>query len=126
MSIRTSKAKRIHMNIPTMCRTNIMHGNIPGKPIPNVEGMQFDYPVRSGAAGYHRRRVAQGEILALGPNGVCKSTVLKCMNLILKPKTGTILLEEQDLTKMSGSEIARNLGGHVAQRNESAQMTDRL
>ena len=111
------------MNIPTMCRTNIMatfQENL--SPMWKACSLitRFDPVLQDITIG-----VARGEILALGPNGVCKSTVLKCMNLILKPKTGTILLEEQDLTKMSGSEIARNVG-YVAQRNESAQMTDRL
>ncbi|HJK40075.1 MAG TPA: ABC transporter ATP-binding protein [Methanocorpusculum sp.] len=98
------------------------HGETPGKAILNVEGVSFEYrsdPVLQNITV----GVARGEILAiLGPNGVGKSTLLKCMNLILKPKMGTILLEEMDLTKMSGSEIARNVG-YVAQRNESARMT---
>ncbi len=67
--------------------------------------------------------VSRGEILAiLGPNGVGKSTLLKCMNMILKPKTGTILIGDLDLSKMSGTDIAKN-AGYVAQRNESARMT---
>ncbi|MBR6448304.1 MAG: ATP-binding cassette domain-containing protein [Methanomicrobium sp.] len=67
--------------------------------------------------------VSRGEILAiLGPNGVGKSTLLKCMNMILKPKGGTIFIGEMDLSKMSGRDIAKNVG-YVAQRNESARMT---
>ena len=67
--------------------------------------------------------VSRGEILAiLGPNGVGKSTLLKCMNMILKPKAGTILIGDMDLSKMSGRDIAKNVG-YVAQRNESARMT---
>ncbi len=67
--------------------------------------------------------VSRGEILAiLGPNGVGKSTLLKCMNMILKPKTGTIFIGEFDLSKMSPKEIAQN-AGYVAQKNESSRMT---
>lgn len=98
------------------------HGSTPGKAVLHVNGVTFEY---QSVSVLHEVTVgvARGEILAvLGQNGVGKSTLLKCMNLILRPKTGSILLEGLDLTKMSGSEIARNVG-YVAQRNESARMT---
>lgn len=98
------------------------HGSTPGTAVLHVNGVTFEY---HSASVLHEVTVdvARGEILAvLGPNGVGKSTLLKCMNLNLRPKTGSILLEDRDLTKMSGSEIARNVG-YVAHRNESARMT---
>ncbi|WP_338095736.1 ABC transporter ATP-binding protein [Methanorbis rubei] len=98
------------------------HGAVPGRAILQVAGVSFEYrsdPVLADVS----IGVARGEILAiLGPNGVGKSTLLKCMNLILTPKTGTVLLEEKDLMRMSGPEIARNVG-YVAQRNDSAKMS---
>ncbi len=98
------------------------HGSVPGKAVLDVAGVSFEYrcdPVLSDVSV----GVARGEILAiLGPNGVGKSTLLKCMNLILKPKTGSILLNGKDLLRMSGPEVARSVG-YVAQRNESARMT---
>jgi iron complex transport system ATP-binding protein len=81
--------------------------------------------------GYHSNsvlhkinvKVARGEILAiLGPNGVGKSTLLKCMNLILRPKRGVVMLGDLDLTSLSANDIAKNVG-YVAQRSESARMT---
>lgn len=87
-----------------------------------VNGVEFEYGTAKVLKNINVG-VSRGEILAiLGPNGVGKSTLLKCMNMILKPITGTILIGELDLSKMSGKDIAKN-AGYVAQRNESARMT---
>lgn len=67
--------------------------------------------------------VLDHEIVAiLGPNGVGKSTLLKCINKILEFKKGTILLGEDDIGSMSHLEIARKIG-YVAQRNEVVRLT---
>jgi iron complex transport system ATP-binding protein len=51
------------------------------------------------------------EVLGLiGPNGSGKSTLLKCMNKILEPKQGTILLGDQTIKKMSRLEVAKYVG----------------
>lgn len=98
------------------------HSASPEAALLKVDGVGFEY----GAAKILQDitvGVSPGEILAiLGPNGVGKSTLLKCMNLILRPKRGTILIGTEDLTRMSGREIAKH-AGYVAQRNESARMT---
>jgi iron complex transport system ATP-binding protein len=65
----------------------------------------------------------RNEILSiLGPNGVGKTTLLKCMNAILKPKRGTVLIEDEDVLKLEQIEIARRLG-YVPQRCEPARLT---
>lgn len=98
------------------------HTNSPSPALLNVDCVNFDYKTVSVLEKISVG-VARGEILAiLGPNGVGKSTLLKCMNLILKPKTGIIMLGELDLTRMNGNDIAKNVG-YVAQRNESSRMT---
>jgi iron complex transport system ATP-binding protein len=53
---------------------------------------------------------------------VGKTTLLKCMNAILKPKRGTVLIEEEDVLKLEQIEIARRLG-YVPQRCEPARLT---
>lgn len=67
--------------------------------------------------------VARGELLAiLGPNGVGKTTLLKCMNAILSPYQGAVLVEGQDVSSMDSMEIARRIG-YVAQRSEAGRLT---
>jgi iron complex transport system ATP-binding protein len=53
----------------------------------------------------------ESEVLCMvGPNGSGKTTLLKCLNKILEPKQGTILLGEQKLKKMSRLEVAKYVG----------------
>jgi iron complex transport system ATP-binding protein len=68
-------------------------------------------------------RVSAGEmVMILGPNGVGKSTLLKCLHGALRPAGGSILLEGRSLESLSPPEIARVLG-YVPQRTEPARLT---
>ncbi|MFQ5856520.1 MAG: heme ABC transporter ATP-binding protein [Anaerolineae bacterium] len=52
-----------------------------------------------------------GEILALiGPNGVGKTTLLRAMARLLRPRRGTVLLGNKDLWRMAPRRVARQLG----------------
>jgi len=63
----------------------------------------------------------ESEILGIiGPNGSGKTTLLKCINKILEPKGGSILLNEQEVKKMSRIEIAKHVG-YVPQRSVDPQ-----
>lgn len=64
-----------------------------------------------------------GQFLAiLGNNGVGKSTLLKCFNHILKPDSGEVLLDGEDLLCMSAREVAKRVA-FVSQNVPSTQMT---
>jgi len=53
----------------------------------------------------------ESEVLGMiGPNGSGKTTLLKCINKILEPKQGHILLDGRQLKDMSRLEVAKNLG----------------
>lgn len=87
--------------------------------------------VRDIRIGYNGRmvlhgldfQVNQGKVLTiLGPNGVGKTTLLRCINAMLKPKTGTVLIENADVFRMRAGDIAKRMG-YVAQRNDAGRMT---
>jgi len=64
-----------------------------------------------------------GELLAiLGPNGVGKTTLLKCINAIHSPSNGAVMVEDKNVLTMRPDEIALNIG-YVAQRSEAARLT---
>lgn len=57
----------------------------------------------------------------LGMNGAGKSTLLKCINRILSPHQGTVLLDGKQLLNMSRVEVARHIG-YVPQRHSDTCM----
>lgn len=64
-----------------------------------------------------------GQVLAiLGPNGVGKTTLLRCINAMIRPWSGRVRVADADVFRMSPGEIARQLG-YVAQRNDAGRMT---
>lgn len=46
----------------------------------------------------------------VGPNGVGKSTMIKCMNKISKPTSGEVYLDGRNLADMKLSEVAEHIG----------------
>jgi iron complex transport system ATP-binding protein len=87
--------------------------------------------VRDIRIGYNGRMVLQGldfavdrgQVLAiLGPNGVGKTTLLRCINAMLRPKTGVVLVEDVDVFRMRAADIAKRLG-YVPQRNDAGRIT---
>lgn len=67
--------------------------------------------------------VKPGELLAiLGPNGVGKTTLLKCLNGMHRASAGAVMVEGIDVLKMRPMEIATKIG-YVSQKNEKARLT---
>ena len=75
-----------------------------------VNGVTFSYGSRTALADA-TVEIEAGELGGLvGPNGSGKSTLLKCINRILNPKCGTIMIEGEDIGAASLKEIARRVG----------------
>ncbi|MDO9536809.1 MAG: ABC transporter ATP-binding protein [Thermoplasmata archaeon] len=55
--------------------------------------------------------VNEGEVLGIiGPNGSGKSTLLRCINRVLEPKIGSVLIDGENISGLDRREIARNIG----------------
>jgi branched-chain amino acid transport system ATP-binding protein len=80
-------------------------------PIHAIKGISFE--------------VKPGEVVALiGANGAGKSTVLKTISGLLRPKTGSITFEGHDITKLEAHKIVRQGLAHVPEgRRIFLQMT---
>ena len=88
----------------------------------SVDGLEFKYP-----SHYVLKEVTfsvqKGECLAiLGTNGTGKSTLLKCLNKILSPQRGAVLIEENDVKGMGRTELAQKIV-YVSQNNHSSRST---
>jgi iron complex transport system ATP-binding protein len=87
-----------------------------------VNGISFNYNSRS-VLNKISLEVNRGDCLAiLGPNGVGKSTLLKCVNRILTPRKGVIAIDQEEVGKLSRREIAKRVG-YVSQNREGGRLT---
>jgi iron complex transport system ATP-binding protein len=87
-----------------------------------VNGVSFQYKSIPVLDNIHFNISCHEVVAILGPNGVGKTTLLKCMNAILKPQSGTIAIEGENILSLGPMEIARRLG-YVAQKSESSRTT---
>jgi iron complex transport system ATP-binding protein len=87
-----------------------------------VQGVRFAYnshPVLRGVSF----DVRPGELVAiLGPNGVGKTTLLKCLNGIMRPQEGAVLVQAEDVYCLRPLQVARSIG-YVAQKSEASRLT---
>jgi len=87
-----------------------------------VDGVEFGYNSKPTLRDI-TFSINEGDVLAkLGPNGVGKTTLLKCLNRILKYSVGAVMVEGQDITLMEKKQIARHMG-YVPQRGDASRMT---
>ncbi|MBP2133065.1 iron complex transport system ATP-binding protein [Methanomicrobium sp. W14] len=88
----------------------------------DINGVKFQYKSRE-VLNDISFSVDKNEILTImGPNGVGKTTLLKCINRIHHPKSGSILVGDEDIMKMSLPDIAKKVG-YVAQHTQKGRLT---
>jgi len=58
----------------------------------------------------------------MGRNGSGKSTLLKTINGLLKPSSGSVLIDSRDISGISGKELAKAIG-FLSQRSEGIDAT---
>lgn len=88
----------------------------------NVQALQFHYPNHPvlDEASFSAEK---GELLAiLGTNGTGKTTLLKCINRILKPRAGAVFLGEDAVNNLGRNALARRMG-YVEQQRTGSRTT---
>lgn len=85
----------------------------------NICDLSFSYSKKeSNVLSNLQSSLDSGQIgVLLGPNGVGKSTLLKCIDGLLKPKSGSIELDDNDLLKIKRRELSK-LVSYVPQNVE--------
>ena len=87
--------------------------------------------IKNLSFGYKQQNILQdisfdlesGEVLALlGANGAGKSTLLKCINRILQPGSGDIMLNDKNVFEMNSTALARIIS-YVPQYNENNSLS---
>lgn len=77
----------------------------------DINSLYFSYdpshPILSGIDLHFKDN---GMICIVGPNGVGKSTLVRCLNGLLKPTSGTISVNGNDIGEMTPREIADIMG----------------
>ena len=88
----------------------------------HVEDLNFSYGGDSVLKDISFDAEANNIISILGPNGVGKTTLLKCLCNVHKPQRGEILINGTDILKLSGREMSKNVG-NVPQFVPKSRMT---
>ncbi len=83
-----------------------------------LEGLVKQYKTGDRALKGIDLDVPDGQVMALiGPSGAGKSTLIRCVNRLVEPTTGSVRLNEQELTKLGQGELrtARQRMGMIFQ-----------
>jgi len=74
-----------------------------------VKGVEFHYDSRPVLRDVSLA-LGEGELLGIiGPNGAGKSTLLRCINRILEPQVGSILIDGKEIGSLDRIDLAKKL-----------------
>lgn len=89
----------------------------------NVQNLSFSYCKAYQILNKIEFDAEEGQCVAiLGNNGAGKSTMVKCLNRILMPQEGAVVVNGRDVGSLNRQAIAQEMA-YVAQQNEGAQFT---
>jgi len=75
-----------------------------------IEDMTFGYDENNILENVNLEVNEPGLLCILGPNGVGKTTIVKCINKLLKPRSGNVYVNGKDVSTMSLLEVAQIIG----------------
>ena len=75
-----------------------------------VSNLSFGYGQKNVIEDISFKIDQPGLYCILGPNGVGKSTLIKCLNKINKPNAGSVLIDGCDLKDMTSKQISKYMG----------------
>ncbi len=76
-----------------------------------IENAEFSYNGREKIFQNINLSVNKGEVLCiLGPNGTGKTTLIKCLNCLLRLNAGNIFLSGEDIYSFNKTDLARQIG----------------
>ena len=75
-----------------------------------IKNVEFSYTSRPVLKDICLELAATEMLGVVGPNGAGKSTFIRCLNNILTPQKGTILLDGEEIRKMRRLALAKKIG----------------
>lgn len=91
-----------------------------------LQALDKRYPTGDLALNGVSLQVASGEVLGLiGPSGAGKSTLIRCVNRLVQPSAGKIMLDGQDLGQL-GSSGLRQARRHIGMIFQEYALVERL
>lgn len=77
----------------------------------NIEDLSYDYSKDVHVLHDISISMESPELICIiGPNGVGKSTLIKCINRLLDPKNGSVTIDGRDVHNFSRKELAMTVG----------------
>lgn len=88
----------------------------------DVKGLEFSYNSHPTLQDVTFSVDEHDMVAIMGPNGVGKTTLLKCLNRILIPRGGMVTLDGDEIQEMKRKQVARCIG-YVPQRGDVSRVT---
>ena len=89
----------------------------------NINGVEFGYSSTPVLKDVTAKLEGPKFISILGPNGVGKSTLIHCINKILTPNSGTVMIDDRDVKDITIKEMAKMVGYVPYSANDTFPLT---